>query len=253
MWDSEDSTLSKWLALEGVLIVDLIVGRRDPTDISSGTYFSYGLVYSRTILRLKVTSLKWYRDLIDNRTRKLRGLTYWRDQLHCGASVSVCEDRILPWRTQSGSTCDVPSTLGREVAFLVHTWHQLTLDHVSYSWEWNGQGIVPDRRARDVQANLFSICIIWGLHCSNHEECRLLLYKNQVPTPQETHFVSTTEHNRLMLCKIWGFHGGDYEECRLLGYKTSVRTSQEIYYLSTTEHSRLILYKSWGFHGGDYE
>jgi hypothetical protein len=61
------------------------------------------------------------------------------------------------------------------------------------------------------------LCKIWGFHGGDYEECRLLRYRNQVRTSQETHYFSATEPSRLMLCKIWGFHGGDYEECRLLG------------------------------------
>jgi hypothetical protein len=74
------------------------------------------------------------------------------------------------------------------------------------------------------------LCKILGFHISDYEECRLLGYKNQVRTSQETHYVSTTESSQLLLCKIWGFHVGDYEECRLLGYKNPVRTSQETHY-----------------------
>jgi hypothetical protein len=76
------------------------------------------------------------------------------------------------------------------------------------------------------------LCKIWDFHCSDYEECRLLGYKNPVRTSRETHYVSATEHSRLMLCKIWGFHGGDCEECRYLGYKNPVRTSQGIHYIS---------------------
>jgi hypothetical protein len=35
--------------------------------------------------------------------------------------------------------------------------------------------------------------------------------------PHRKHYVSATDHSRLLLCKIWDFHGGDCEECRLLG------------------------------------
>jgi hypothetical protein len=62
------------------------------------------------------------------------------------------------------------------------------------------------------------LCMVWGFHGADCEECRLLEYKNPVHTSHETHYVSATEPSRLMLCKIWDFHGGDYEECRLLGY-----------------------------------
>jgi hypothetical protein len=54
-----------------------------------------------------------------------------------------------------------------------------------------------------------------------YEECRLLGFKILVRTSQETHYVSITQHSRLMPCKVSGFHGGDCEECRLLGYKPS--------------------------------
>jgi hypothetical protein len=73
------------------------------------------------------------------------------------------------------------------------------------------------------------LCKIWGIHGSDYEECRLLGYKDPIPTSQETHYVSTTESSRLMLCKIWDFNGIDYEEYRLLGYRNPVRTSQETY------------------------
>jgi hypothetical protein len=61
---------------------------------------------------------------------------------------------------------------------------------------------------------------MWGFQGSDYEECRLLGYKNPVPTSRETHYVSATEPSRLMLCKIWCFHGSEYEECHILGYKT---------------------------------
>jgi hypothetical protein len=85
------------------------------------------------------------------------------------------------------------------------------------------------------------------------EECRLLGYKNQVRTLQETNYVSATEASRLLLCKMWGFHGGGYDECRLLDEINSVHTSQETHYVSATNPRRLMLCKNWGFHGGDYE
>jgi hypothetical protein len=97
------------------------------------------------------------------------------------------------------------------------------------------------------------LCKIWGFHGGFYEECLLLGYKNTVRTSQETHYVSTTQLNRLMLCNIWCFHGVVYEECRLLGYKNPVRTSQETHYVSTIQLSRLMLCKIWGFHDGDYE
>jgi hypothetical protein len=75
----------------------------------------------------------------------------------------------------------------------------------------------PQMSARNVCSNRVPASKIWGFHGGDYEECRLLGYKNPIPTLQETHYVSTTESSRLMLCKIWGFRGGDYEECRLLG------------------------------------
>jgi hypothetical protein len=56
------------------------------------------------------------------------------------------------------------------------------------------------------------LCKIWGFHGSDYEECRLLGYKTQGRTSQETRYLSATESSQLMLCKIWGFHGGDYED-----------------------------------------
>jgi hypothetical protein len=70
---------------------------------------------------------------------------------------------------------------------------------------------------------------------------RLLGYKTPALTSQETHFVSTTEHSRLMIC---GFHGGDHEECRLLGYNIPVRTTQETHYVSATEPNQLMRCKT---------
>jgi hypothetical protein len=84
------------------------------------------------------------------------------------------------------------------------------------------------------------------------EECRLLGYKTQVRTSQETYYVSVTELCQLKLFKIWGLNGSDYEECRLLGYKTPVRTSQETHYVSTTEPSQLTLCKIRGIHRSDW-
>jgi hypothetical protein len=45
-------------------------------------------------------------------------------------------------------------------------------------------------------------CKISGFHGGDHEECRLLVYKNPDLTSQETHHVTTTEPSRLILCKI---------------------------------------------------
>jgi hypothetical protein len=103
------------------------------------------------------------------------------------------------------------------------------------------------------------LCKICDFRGGHYEECRLLGYKNPVPTSQERHYVSATEHsrymlrfeifaavtmknavfwdkwtqsvphrrhyisatesNQLLLCKILGFRGGNYEECRRMGYK----------------------------------
>jgi hypothetical protein len=46
------------------------------------------------------------------------------------------------------------------------------------------------------------VCKIWGSHGGDYEECRILGYKNPVPTSHETHYVSATESSRLMLCKF---------------------------------------------------
>jgi hypothetical protein len=66
-------------------------------------------------------------------------------------------------------------------------------------------------------ADCLITCKIWGFHGGDYAECRLLGYKTPVRTSQETHYVSATEHSRLMLYKIWGFHGSYYKEYRLLG------------------------------------
>jgi hypothetical protein len=52
------------------------------------------------------------------------------------------------------------------------------------------------------------LCKIWGVHGGDYEECRLMGYKNQVHTSQETHYVSATDRGRLIFCNIWGFHSG---------------------------------------------
>jgi hypothetical protein len=83
------------------------------------------------------------------------------------------------------------------------------------------------------------LCNIWGFHGSDYEECRVLGYKNEVRTSQETHYFSATWPSRLMLCNIWGFHGSDCEEWRLLGYRNLIRTSQETPHFSAKEHGRL--------------
>jgi hypothetical protein len=116
---------------------------------------------------------------------------------------------------------------------------------------WRGGWVGPIARLNAVERR--QICKIWGCHSGDYEECRLLGYKNPVPTSQETRYISATETSRLMLCKIRGCHSGDYEECRLLGYKNLVPTSQETQYLSATETSRLMLCKIWRFHGSDFE
>jgi hypothetical protein len=46
------------------------------------------------------------------------------------------------------------------------------------------------------------LCQIPGYRGDDYEESRLLGYKNQVCTSQETHHVSATELSQLMLCKI---------------------------------------------------
>jgi hypothetical protein len=57
--------------------------------------------------------------------------------------------------------------------------------------------------------NFSDTCQICCFHGGDYEECRLVGYKNQVPTSQETRYVSATESSRLMLRKIGGFHGDD--------------------------------------------
>jgi hypothetical protein len=52
---------------------------------------------------------------------------------------------------------------------------------------------VPERAAVPPRFEFFT---------ADYEEFCLLGYKNPVRTSQETHYVSTTEPNRLMLCKI---------------------------------------------------
>jgi hypothetical protein len=46
------------------------------------------------------------------------------------------------------------------------------------------------------------LCKILGFHGGDYEECRLLGYKNPVPTSLVTHCISTTESGQLMLYKI---------------------------------------------------
>jgi hypothetical protein len=47
-----------------------------------------------------------------------------------------------------------------------------------------------------------TLCNISGICGGDYEECRLLGYKNQVHTSQETRYISATESSQLMLCKI---------------------------------------------------
>jgi hypothetical protein len=86
------------------------------------------------------------------------------------------------------------------------------------------------------------ICLkISHFHYDNYDDCRLLGYKNPVPTSQGAPYFSTTEPSQLMISKMSGFHRALYEELLLLGYKNPVRTSQETHYFSATELSRLML------------
>jgi UDP-glucose 6-dehydrogenase len=65
-----------------------------------------------------------------------------------------------------------------------------------------------------------------------------VVYKNQVCTSQETHYVSATESNRLMLFgKTVTVYGENHTE-----YTDTVRTSQETHYVSATEANRLMLF-----------
>jgi hypothetical protein len=72
----------------------------------------------------------------------------------------------------------------------------------------NGNGTGLKRHEVPVTGGIGNItswnltCKVRGCHGSDYEECRLLGYKNQVRTSQETHYVSTTEPSQLMLCKI---------------------------------------------------
>jgi hypothetical protein len=45
-------------------------------------------------------------------------------------------------------------------------------------------------------------CKVLVFHGGDHEEFRLLGYKNEVLTSLETYYVSTTETSQLNLCKI---------------------------------------------------
>jgi hypothetical protein len=66
---------------------------------------------------------------------------------------------------------------------------------LSYLWE----GYMWSMQSNVEFGYQFRIC---SGTTENHEykECLLLGYKNQVPTSQETHYISATEPNRLMLC-----------------------------------------------------
>jgi hypothetical protein len=68
------------------------------------------------------------------------------------------------------------------------------------------------------RAQLVNAINIRGFHGSDYEEYRLLGYKTQFHTSQETHNFSAIEPSQLILCKVWGLHGGDYEECCLVGF-----------------------------------
>jgi hypothetical protein len=69
-----------------------------------------------------------------------------------------------------------------------------------------------------------------AVYCENRTEHTDTLWV--VRTSQETHYVSTTQTNRLMLC-------GGNSRCSVLW---AVRTSQETHYISTTELNRLMLF-----------
>jgi hypothetical protein len=156
---------------------------------------------------------------------------YWRPKLHCVTCRLLQPHEWYPKCTGRESNRDAPRwKLWRKIVYLI---------------------LVPCGSPQLFQAST-RLLKIWGFHCSDYEECRLLGYKDPVCTSQETHYLSATESSQLMLCKIWGFHCSDYVECRLLGYKDPVCTSQETHYLSATESSQLMLCKIWGFHGSNY-
>jgi hypothetical protein len=89
---------------------------------------------------------------------------------------------------------------------------------VGVFWDIKSQFVLHRRHIMSpTQSSQLMLCKIWGFHCGDYEECRLLGYKIPVRTSQETHYVSVTELSQLMPCKIRGFHGGDYEGWHLLG------------------------------------
>jgi hypothetical protein len=109
---------------------------------------------------------------------------------HCALSPAALERNLLP----CSPNITIPEQHNSALCNLKPEMHYITI----------------------TQGNL-SLCKIWCFHGRNYKECRLLGYKNPVPTSQETRYSSATEPSQVMLCNIWCFHGADYEKCRLLG------------------------------------
>jgi hypothetical protein len=115
-------------------------------------------------------------------------------------------------------TQSIPFYLKQEaINWLYHESQKTNLDYTEISYDTQRTVIGIWQPVAVLSYNEINLYEIWRIHCSDYEECRLLGYKNQVCTSQETHYVSTTESSQLMLCKIWDIHGSDYEVCRLLG------------------------------------
>jgi hypothetical protein len=74
------------------------------------------------------------------------------------------------------------------------------------SWDIKTQ-FVPHRRhiTSTLQSQASQYYIRFEVFTAVTEECRILGYKNQVRTSQETHYFPATESRRLMLCKILRF------------------------------------------------
>jgi hypothetical protein len=73
-----------------------------------------------------------------------------------------------------------------------------------------------------------------AVYCENHME-----HADTVRISQETHYVTTTEPNRLMLCgETVAVYCDNHTE-----HTDTVRTSQETHYISATKPNRLMLFE----------
>jgi hypothetical protein len=151
-----------------------------------------------------------------------RDWTLWRRNIYSfcrktklDCSYTASSVVIMPTKLSIISADESNSTVRSVEGSQVHVNGLYIVPRFYQQWT----ALIFDPTSGTIIQNIFQYkCKIWGFHCSDYEECRLLGYKNPVRTSQETHHVSTTESSQLMLCKTRGFNGDDYEECRVLGW-----------------------------------